>query len=203
MSTSTRSIAQMALAAMALTIGSAHRLYAQSPSQPRTWEIRVTGGELVPTGDQRNAIENAQMTAAQVSWVLRPSIAITGTLGWARSKDIAATDRPKLNVFTSDLGIEVRPKRWFAGSAVEFDPFAGVGAGARSYDYRNLDAKATHNVAGYAAVGGELGVGRVGVRVEVRDYVTGFKPLIGAGQSHTRNDVVVTAAVRINRNASR
>ena len=201
MSTSTRSIVRLALGAVALTITSAQWSHAQSSSQPRTWEIRVTGGELVPTGDQRNSIESAQMTAAQVSWVLRPSLAITGTLGWARSKDIAAIDRPKLNVFTSDLGVEVRPKRWFAGSAVEFDPFAGVGAGARSYDYRNVDAKATHNLAGYAAVGGELGVGRVGVRVEVRDYVTGFKPLIGPGQARTRNDVVVTAAVRINRNA--
>ncbi len=200
MTTSTRSIGRLALAAMALTIASAQRSHAQSTTS-RRWEIRVTGGELVPTGDQRNAIETGDMTAAQVSWVLRPSLAITGTFGWARSKDIAAIDRPKLNVFTSDLGVEVRPKRWFAGRAVEFDAFAGAGAGARSYDYRNVDAKATHNLAGYAAVGGEVGVGRVGVRLEVRDYVTGFKPLSGAGQAHTRNDVVVTAAVRINRNA--
>ena len=195
-------IARIALAAVGLTVSTATLSDAQTARQ-RSWEIRVTGGELVPTGDQRDAIEGAKLNALQVSWLLRPSFAITGTLGWARSKDVAAVDRPKLNVFTSDLGVEVRPSRWFAGNAVEFDAFAGVGAGARSYDYRNLDAKASHNLAGYAAAGGELGIGRVGVRIEVRDYVTGFKPLIGTGQSRTRNDVVVTAAVRINRNSSR
>jgi hypothetical protein len=86
---------------------------------------------------------------------------------------------------------------------VTFDAFAGIGAGARSYNYRKLDVGATHNVAGYGAVGGEIGVSRVGIRLEVRDYVSGFKPLIGGGVSRTRNDMVITAAVRINRSASR
>jgi hypothetical protein len=47
--------------------------------------------------------------------------------------------------------------------------------------------------------GGELGVGRVGLRVEVRNYVTGFKPLVGVGKIDTRNDVVLMASVRFNR----
>ena len=193
----------IALAA-ALSIGATNLSLAQeSSAQPQRLEIRVTGGELVPTGNQRNAIDNAKLTAAQVSWLVRPSLAITGTLGWARSTDVAGPDKPKLNVFTSDVGIELRNGRWFAGRAVTFDGFAGLGAGARSYDYRNLDTRATHNLAGYGAVGGELGIGRLGVRVEVRDYVTGFKPLIGNGQSQARNDMVITAAVRINRNSSR
>ena len=57
---------------------------------------------------------------------------------------------------------------------------------------------ATHNLAGYATVGGELGMGRVGLRLEVRDYVTGFE-LIDAGMSEARNDVVIMAALRFNR----
>jgi hypothetical protein len=205
MFTSTASFARIALTtvgALGLALTSPRSAQAQA-SQPRNWEIRVTGGELVPTGDQRNVLERADMTAAQVSWVVRPSLAITGTFGWARSRDVSTTDNPKLDVFTSDLGIELRPKQWFAGRRVTFDAFAGVGAGARSYNYRKLDVGATHNVAGYGAVGGEVGVGRVGVRLEVRDYVSGFKPLIGGGQSRTRNDMVITAAVRINRSTTR
>jgi hypothetical protein len=82
---------------------------------------------------------------------------------------------------------------------VTFTPFAGVGAGARSYNYRNLDVDATHNVAGYGTVGGELGMGRVGLRLEVRDYVTGFKPLVGGGTADTRNDVVILVGLRFDR----
>jgi hypothetical protein len=205
MFTSTTSFVRLALATagfLGVTLTAPSTGQAQV-SPPRTWEVRVTGGELVPTGDQRNVLERADMTAAQVSWVLRPSLAITGTFGWARSRDISTADTPKLDVFTSDLGLELRPKQWFAGRAVTFDAFAGIGAGARSYNYRKLDVGATHNVAGYGAVGGEIGVRRVGIRLEVRDYVSGFKPLIGGGVSRTRNDMVITAAVRINRSASR
>jgi hypothetical protein len=54
---------------------------------------------------------------------------------------------------------------------------------------------ATHNLAGYASVGSELGMGRVGLRVEVRDYLAGFQPLVGSGRSATRNDVVIMAAL--------
>jgi hypothetical protein len=170
-----------------------------SAPQARTWELRVTSGAFVPTGNQRNFLKDAQVTAAQVSWVVRPSVAITGTFGWARSRDLATVDTPKLDVFTYDLGVEARPAQWFAGHAVTFSPFAGLGAGARSYNYRKLDVNATNNLAGFGSVGGELGIGRLGLRLEVRDYATGFKPLAAAGKSDTRNDVVMMAAVRFNR----
>ena len=45
-------------------------------------------------------------------------------------------------------------------------------------------------------MGGELGRGRVRLRLEARDYVTGFKPLAGGGPTDTRNDVVVMAGLR-------
>lgn len=170
-----------------------------SASQDKTWELRVTSGAFVPTGSQRASLTNAQVTAAQVAWVVRSSLAITGTFGWARSRDRGLVNTPKLDVFTSDVGVEARPKQWFAESAVSLSPFAGVGAGVRSYNYRRLDVDATNNVAGYAAVGGELGRGRVGLRLEVRDYATGFTPLAGAGRSEMRNDVVMMVGLRFNR----
>ena len=91
---------------------------------------------------------------------------------------------------------EARAPRWISGNGVAFTPFAGAGAGGRSYNYRNLDVDATHNLAAYGSVGGELGVGRVHVRLEARDYVAGFKPLSGGGASRTGNDVVVMAGLR-------
>lgn len=169
-----------------------------APSSP-AWELRFTSGALVATGEQRNAVKDGQLSAVQLSWLVHPAVAITGTAGWARSRDRLTANTPKLDVFTGDLGAEFRPTQWFTDRKVSLSPFVGAGAGTRSYNYRKLDVDATHNVAGYLAAGGELGLGRVGLRLEVRDYATGFKPLVGAGTSDTRNDVMLMAGVRFNR----
>jgi hypothetical protein len=160
------------------------------------WEFLVPSGALVPTGVQRDAIKRGNLSAVQLTYVARPAFAITSTFGWARSRDIATEGDPKLDVFTYDIGAEVRAPRWLAGKAMTFSPFAGAGAGGRSYNYRKLDVEATHNVAAYASAGGELGFRRVRVRLEARDYVTGFKPLNGAGAARTGNDIVVMAGLR-------
>jgi hypothetical protein len=188
-------------ATLALLVPTARPVSAQSPAAPaRTWEVRISSGSFVPTGDQRDVINDGQFNAAQVSWLVRPSLAITGTFGWALSRDLATSGSPKLDVFTSDLGVELRTATWFADRAVTLSPFAGLGAGARSYNYRKLDVGATHNLAGYGAIGGEVGFGRLGLRVEARNYVAGLKPLAGNGVSATSNDVVYMAALRFNRN---
>jgi hypothetical protein len=179
---------------------SARAAFAQRPAeQPKSWELLVTSGALVPTGDQANSIKNAGTTAAQVSWMIRPSLGITGTFAWSRSRDVSMVSQPKLDVFSSDLGVEKRLGQRFRENAVTFRPFVGLGGGARSYNYRKLDEDATHNAAVYGAIGGEIGVRRVGVRIEARDYVSQFKPLVGAGQTATRNDVVVMVGLRFKR----
>lgn len=193
-------VATIAASAVALFASPMQSVGAQTLAPPSSkWEFRATSGALVGTGAQRSTVKDAQLSAAQISWLVRPSLAITGTFGWARSRDLSLVDSPKLDVFTSDLGIEARTSEWFANHAVTLSPFAGVGVGARSYNYRKLDVDATNNVAAYGSVGGEIGVGRVGLRIEARDYATGFKPLMGAGESATRNDVVIMAGVRFNR----
>jgi hypothetical protein len=168
-----------------------------TPKQTSRWELIVPTGTLVPTGAQRDAIKRGNLSAVQLTYVARPSLAITSTLGWARSRDVATTGDPKLDLFTYDVGAEVRAPRWVAGKAVSFTPFAGAGAGGRSYNYRKLDVDATHNLSAYGSVGGELGIRRVRVRVEARDYVTSVKPLFGEGSARTGNDVVVMAGLRL------
>jgi len=189
-----------AAATLGLLLITARAAAAQSPTPPsKRWDVLFTGGAFVPAGDQRNVLKDAQASAVQLSWLVRPSLAITGSFGWARSRDRILVNTPKLDVFTSDVGMEYRAPQLFAGHFVTFSPFAGVGGGARSYNYRKLDVDATHNLAGYGAIGGELGIGRVGLRVEVRDYATGFKPLNGTGASATRNDVSIMAGLKFNR----
>ncbi|AHG93457.1 hypothetical protein J421_5922 (plasmid) [Gemmatirosa kalamazoonensis] len=170
---------------------------AESHAKQSRWELLVPTGTMLPTGAQRDAIKRGNMNAVQLSYVVRPTLAVTATVGWARSRDVAAASQPKLDVFTYDVGAEARAPRWIAGHGVTFAPFAGIGAGARSYDYRSLDVDARHDVAAYGAVGGEIGVRRIRLRLETRDYVTGFKPLNGPGAADARNDLVVMAGLRL------
>jgi hypothetical protein len=173
---------------------------AQAPAaQARRWELQLPTGAFIATGSQRDQLKDASVTAAQLSWMVRPRVAIVGTFGWARSRDLAATGTPKLDVFTSDVGLETRTVEHFSDRTVSIRGFAGIGAGARSYNYRSLDVDATDNLAAYASAGGELGFGRVRMRVEARDYATGFKPLTTTGKSEARNDVVVMVGFRFNR----
>ncbi|MDB4914670.1 MAG: hypothetical protein JWM95_2314 [Gemmatimonadetes bacterium] len=168
-----------------------------SPTKSSAWELQVTEGDFIPTGHQRDVVKKGKLNAAQLTYVVTPALALTGTLGWARTNDISSVGDPTLDVFTYDLGAELRGDRWNEGGTVSFRPFAGAGAGARSYNYRNLDVDATHNVAAYGSMGGDLAIRRVQIRIEARDYVTGFKPLSGIGAADTRNDVVMMFGVRI------
>lgn len=174
---------------------------AQSQTRPvpgRHWEVVVPGGWLVPTGDHRSAVGRGRFNAVQAAFVVRPALALTATVGWARTRDLASPDEPKLDVFTYDLGAEFRTAPRPAGP-LRWGAFAGVGAGARSYNHRSLDVDATHNVAAYAGLGGEVGFGRVRLRVEARDYVAGYRSRVGAASSPTSNDVALLMGLRVAR----
>jgi hypothetical protein len=170
--------------------------------RPGSWEIRSANGGFVPTGELRGALKNANLSGAQLTWNVNKAVAVTGTFSWAASRDVASANSPKLDVFTSDVGVELCPKQWGSATGTSFSTFTVMGAGARSYNYRKLHVDATHNLAGYAGLGAELGVRRFGFRLEARDYVSGFKPLMGAGTAQTRNDVVILAGIRYNRKQS-
>ena len=125
------------------------------------------------------------------------ALAIGAMVGWARSRDVGTAGDPKLDVFTYDVGAEVRAPRLLRDAPVSVMPFAGLGAGGRSYNHRSLDIDATHNLAVYGSAGAELAYRRVRVRLEARDYLSGLKPLVGGGPSTTGHDVVVMAGLRI------
>ena len=198
---STRTIiSRIAILAVLFTLPVAARAQSDSTS-PRRWELRIPSGALMPTGEQREHLRSGSLTALQISWLPRQSLAVTSTLGWAKSRDLATVGSPRLNAFAVDIGVEARPSRWVVGQRVSLSPFVGLGAGSRSYDYRGRAMDAQHNMAGYTSLGGELGVGRVGLRVEVREYVSGYAPMTGAGARDVRNDAIVMAAVRFNRRA--
>jgi len=102
----------------------------------------------------------------------------------------------KLDLFTYDAGVEYRLPRRSGDRRINVKPFTGMGVGARTHRYRNAAVATTHNLATYASVGGELGLWRVRVRLEVRDDLTWVTPL-GTSGTTRRNDVAVLAGLRI------
>ena len=52
-------------------------------------------------------------------------------------------------------------------------PFGGIGIGGRRYDHRAESVATQAVLAGYLAAGIELALWRTGLRVEVRDYLSG------------------------------
>jgi hypothetical protein len=203
-------VTRIALAIILIT-GTALTSHAQTTTEQTTvgtktaaptlsrWDFDIPSGGVVPTGAQKGDVKRGLLTAAQLSYFVRPNVAVTATVGWATSRDLRTVGRPRLDVFTYDLGAEVRAPHWLAAHEISFSPFAGLGAGGRSYNYRHLDVDATHNLAAYLSAGGELGFHWVRLRVEVRDYVTGFKPLAGGGAADARNDMTVLVGLRFGR----
>jgi len=170
---------------------------AQNAIGSRGFEVRPYAGAYIPTGDQRDLLEDAVLVGAQASYRILPQLAITGTFGWSPSKDRISVGNQKLDLYQYDVGAELRAPSWFTSGAWDFTPFAGLGVGGRTYDYRDLDdVDAKTNVAGFGVLGGELGFGRTGLRIEARDYVSQFKPFTG-GDSKTRNDVTVAAGLTL------
>jgi len=109
------------IAALGLLAASCRSAPAQSEIEKKpTWEFLVSSGTVVPTGVQRDDIKRGNLTAAQLSYVMRPELALTATLGWARSRDVASADNPKLDVFTFLLlGMSVSPSGSFGRARVE------------------------------------------------------------------------------------
>ena len=171
---------------------------AQEPVTLRSngFELRPYAGAYIPTGDQRDLLKDAVLVGGQASYRILPQLAITGTVGWSPSKDRITPGDETIDLWQYDLGAELRAPSWRSWGTLDFTPFVGLGGGGRTYNYRDLDVDSKTNVAGYGVLGGELGFGRLGVRLEARDYVSRFKPFDG-GDAKTRNDVTVATGVTL------
>jgi hypothetical protein len=182
---STRITKVATVAALALMVAAT----AKAQNIGGSFEVRPFVGAYIPTGDQRDFLKDAVLTGAQLSWRAIPALAITGSFGWSPSKDRITPGNQTLDIYQYDVGAELRAASLYSSGVWNFSPFAGLGVGGRTYNYRDLDVDSKTNVDGYAALGGDVSFGPIGFRIEGRDYVSQFKPLIGGGDTKTRNDI--------------
>lgn len=152
-------------------------------------ESRLFAGAFIPTGDQRDILNDALFFGGQGGVELTQNLHVIGTVGYAAKKNSDG-----VGLWQYDAGIEPfvplrMSDRW------ETRPFLGAGLGARTY----VDgAHGNHGetvFAGYFALGTEFQVDRLALRLEGRDYLTDFKGLNGDLNSKTRNDVTVFSSV--------
>src|SRR5690349_4732837 len=112
----------------------------------RGFEVRPYAGAYIPTGDQRDLLKDAVIVGGQASYRILPQLAVTGTLGWSPSKDRITPGDQKLDIWQYDIGAELRAPSWFTSGPMDFTPFVGLGAGGRTYNYRDLDVDSKTNV---------------------------------------------------------
>lgn len=186
--------ALIALAALTAFAAFAPRVEAQKP-----FSIRPNVGAFVPTGDLKDVLDNSVLVGLQASYEFTPSFALVGSFGWAPTKDLAMA-REKVDLFQYDLGVEgklrnLTPSSWFSTR-----PYAALGVGGRTYNYRDIDADAQTNFLGYGALGLDLAQtrGPIGLRIEARDNITAFKGLRGElADREARNDLQFSAGFTV------
>lgn len=189
----------LAALAMAAVVFPAAAVSAQDAS--RTIELRPFVGGMIQTGNQRDLLENSVLTGAEIGWQFQPNFAVTGSFGWAPSYDKSLATDNRVDMFQYDLGVEGRLNNLMSSSAWSVRPYAALGAGARTYHYRNLqNSSAQTDLVGHGAVGVDIApnASRIGLRIEARDNVSAFKGLHGELNSRTaRNDMQFTTGLTI------
>jgi hypothetical protein len=70
-----------------------------------------------------------------------------------------------------------------------FKPFAGLGAGARTYDYKADQLATKTGAVGYGAIGSEIQFDRVALRCQAQDNVFSFRSPLSGASTKTRNDL--------------
>jgi hypothetical protein len=157
----------------------------------------LIAGAWIPTGAQAEVLGKKLLVGMQGEYTVVPAFALVATVVWSPNNDFRAPSAPAIDIFQFDAGIEGRAHDLYEVGNSTLTPFAGVGAGARSYVFRHQNTKSRIFRAGYAAAGLDVDFDRVAFRLELRDYVSRFRQLTGTGDNTTRNDVTIAAGLHV------
>ena len=177
-----------------LLFGTAAVLAASSVSAqhwPAVPEVRPFVGAYVPMGRQHTILDGSYVVGAQLALEFdRGRHAVVG-FSWVPTEQRGLATRARIEMAQFDLGAE-----WLSPGRRPLDrwvnPLVGAGVGLRAYRSRDADTPSQANVAGYGALGIEVLLGHVALRVEGRDYLTAFRGFDGRAGTSLRNDATVS-----------
>lgn len=160
----------------------------------RKLDVAPFVGAYVPTGSQRDTLKDAVLVGVTASYDVLPNLAVLGTFGWAPTSAKGLAQDDDVDLFQYDLGVQYQvPFALRAGWTVA--PFAGVGAGARTYNFRHGDADAETDFAGYVSAGAAAQYRMLEARLTARDYLSAYDGLQGERDTSARNDLGLFASV--------
>lgn len=165
---------------------------AQEPE--RKFAIAPFVGAYVPTGDIRDVLDDSLLVGVTASYDVHRYVAVLGSFSWAPSQAKGIVAGEDVDLFQYDLGVQGQYPIALNADWT-FKPFVGVGAGARTYSFRDLDVDAETDFAGYVAAGGALQYEALELSVSVRDQLSAFDGLAGQDDSTTSNDLSMFASI--------
>lgn len=154
-------------------------------------------GAFVPTGEMRSEVESAPLVAVTASVDLAPYLAAVGTFGWAPTKVKRLPDG-ELDLLQYDVGLQAQHTLAVA-SGVALQPFAGAGAGLRSWVPRHYSHGAQTSWAWYAGGGASLRFGAATVSVAARYNLSVYDaptPVLSTDEV-ARTDLALAASVGV------
>lgn len=159
-------------------------------AQTITPELRPFVGAYMPSGAMRDMMKSSTLFGIQGAFEVNPHLHLIGTFSWSPSHNKFTGYDENVSIYSYDVGAElglVRP----LGSGWQFKPFLGLGAGARTYDYKSTVFSTQSWAAGYGALGTEFQLNPVALRLEARENFFGYKSPLPNGSSATRNDAAI------------
>ncbi|WP_242393218.1 outer membrane beta-barrel protein [Anaeromyxobacter oryzisoli] len=186
---------KMSVAIAALAVLASLPAQARAQEKSRRFEIAPLVGAYLPTGGQRDMLDDSVLAGLTVSYDVIPYAAVVGAFSWAptHAKGVGNGD---LDLFQYDLGVQGQLPIALSGD-LTLKPFVGVGAGARTYSFRDLNVDSETDFAGYVSAGASLQYQAVAVSLTARDYLTPFNGIGRETSTQTRNDLALFGSVGV------
>ena len=184
-------VAALVLSLSALPLGPAVS-HAQS-EHTGTLAMHVLLGGFLPTGASRGSVSNGYAIGAQIGIAFTPRIATVATAFVTQTK-FRAIDVVEVTLVQYDVGVEFAPGAPHE-STHRVIPFVGLGAGGRTYNFRDAGTATRTYPAVYVAAGSEIRLQRIALRMEARGYAS--RQEREAGAAVTSTDVVGLAGLAV------
>ena len=157
-------------------------------------ELRPFMGAYLPRGVMGREFKAAPMFGMQSALELSRYSHLVGSIGFTHGRAKYAGFGDDLTyIWQYDVGAEFNALRALDGGWL-LRPFAGLGAGGRTYDYTASGVSSRSCTAGYGALGSEVQNEALALRLEGRGYLSCFESPV-TGRHETRNDFALTFGV--------